>query len=126
MKTSIDVGLIVQDVQSSLEFYMNILGCVPAGEIALPFGHLYRLSFGDSVLKLLLPASKAVARPASLTERVGIQYITLQISNIDDFNQSIMSRQIPIEIPLQELLPGLKVIMIRDPDGNIIELIERS
>lgn len=116
----------MQDVQSSLGFYKNILGAVPAGEVALPFGQLYRLSFGDSVLKLLLPESKAVAQPRGLTERVGIQYITLQISNIDDFSESVMSRQVPIEMPLQELLPGLKVIMIRDPDGNIIELIERS
>lgn len=125
-KTSIDIGVVVQDVHKSIDFYVSILGFVPSGEIQLPFGRLFRLSFGDSVLKLLVPTSPAVAQPSKLTGRAGFQYITLQIANIDEFNEHLLANGIPVEMPLQELLPGLKVVMIHDPDGNIVELIERS
>lgn len=125
-KASIDIGVVVQDVTKSLDFYVNILGLVPLGEISLPFGRLFRLSFGDSVLKLLVPTLPVVAHPSKLTERAGFQYITLQISNIDEFNEHLLANGIHVEMPLQELMPGLKVVMIHDPDGNIVELIERS
>ncbi len=125
-KSSLDVGIVVQDINASLEFYLDILGFNAVGELILPFGHLHRLSYGDSFLKLLVPNHRIVAKPEHLTARAGIQYITLQISNILEFSQSVLEREIPIEMPLQELLPGLSVIMIRDPDGNIVELIERA
>lgn len=125
-KTSIDVGIVTQDSARSIEFYVKIFGFEIIGEITLPFGRLFRLSFGDSVLKLLVPTQPVIAYPSKLTERAGIQYITLQISNIDEFNEYLITNGVSFEMPLQTLLPGLKVVMIHDPDGNIVELIERS
>lgn len=124
-KSALDVGIVVTDLTASLDFYSGLLGLKVAGELYLPFGRLIRLSFGDSFLKLLLPASPPVARSTSLTEHAGIQYITLQISNIDEVNDRIIEWGTSVEMALQELLPGLMVLMLRDPDGNIVELIQR-
>ncbi|MGN6690067.1 MAG: VOC family protein [Sphingopyxis sp.] len=124
-KSALDVGVVVSDLSASLAFYSDLLGLAVAGEIDLPFGKLVRLSFGDSFLKLLSPTSTPQAQSSPLTDRAGIQYITFQISNIDDANARITAEGVPVDMPLQELIPGLKVLMIRDPDGNIVELIER-
>lgn len=124
-KSALDVGVVVSDLSASLQFYSALLGLEIAGEIDLPFGKLVRLAYGDSFLKLLSPPLKPGAETSTLTGRAGIQYITFQISNIDEANAGVIAQGIPVDMPLQELIPGLKVLMVRDPDGNIIELIER-
>jgi catechol 2,3-dioxygenase-like lactoylglutathione lyase family enzyme len=125
-KSALDVGLIVSDIRDSLDFYVDFLDLTFLGEVDLPFGKLYRLAFGASFLKLIVPNSRPRVERSSLTEMSGFRYITFQVNNITAMHEMVKDRGTPFELALQELLPGLLVMMIRDPDGNIVELIERK
>jgi hypothetical protein len=33
---------------------------------------------------------------------------------------------VPFEIEKQELMPGVTIAMVRDPDGNTVEFVQRA
>jgi catechol 2,3-dioxygenase-like lactoylglutathione lyase family enzyme len=47
-KDSLDLGILVSDIKSSLNFYQSILGLKFIEERPLWFGTMYRLRFGSS------------------------------------------------------------------------------
>ena len=54
-KDSLDLGILVSDIKSSLNFYQNILGLKFIEERPLWFGTMHRLRFGSSDFKLIDP-----------------------------------------------------------------------
>jgi catechol 2,3-dioxygenase-like lactoylglutathione lyase family enzyme len=125
-KSCIDVGLVVKDINKSLAFYVNQLGLQKIGEMPTPFGQLHRLSFGDSFVKLIDPKEAPPAGALGLTKSLGFRYLTFQVTNIVEVCAECEKAGVPFELPKQELMPGLTIAMLRDPDGNVVELVERS
>ena len=67
-KESIDLGIVVRDIDAALAFYRDVLGFEPAGDSAMPGGaHMHRLMCGTSMIKLLHfdPAPEAATRIAA-------------------------------------------------------------
>lgn len=124
-KPALDIGLIVSNIDACLDFYVGFLGLEMQGEIDVPFGHMHRLRFGESIVKLTVPRVPASPGARELTAALGMRYLTFPVSNIHELADSVLARGLPQELELQELLPGLLVMMLRDPDGNIVELIQR-
>ena len=54
-KDSLDLGVIVSDIEASLRFYRDILGLEFVGTTPLAFGMMHRLRFGTSDFKLVNP-----------------------------------------------------------------------
>jgi catechol 2,3-dioxygenase-like lactoylglutathione lyase family enzyme len=38
----------------------------------------------------------------------------------------LQDKGIVFEIPEKEVRPGVRIAMVRDPDGNVVEFVERS
>ncbi len=125
-KQCIDIGIVVRDIQKSLAFYVDLLGLTKIGELPLPFGLMHRLGFGDSFVKLVDPKQLPDAGPAGLMAQQGFRYLTFQISNIDDMCAACTAAGVSFEIPKQELMPGVTIAMVRDPDGNTVEFVQRA
>jgi len=125
-KTCVDIGILVHDIQKSLAFYQDLLGLKKIGELPIPFGHMHRLGFGDSFVKLIDPKKMPPAGELGLTKALGFRYLTFQISNIDDVCAACEKAGVPFELPKQELMPGVTVAMVRDPDGNVVEFVQRA
>ncbi len=125
-KRCIDIGLIVKDIAKSLAFYQDLLGLEKIGELPLPFGHMHRLGFGDSFVKLVDPKKVPGAGPIGLTAQLGFRYLTFQIANIDEVCAACERAGVAFEIPKQELMPGVTIAMVRDPDGNVVEFVQRA
>lgn len=125
-KQSIDIGIIVGDIGRSLAFYQDLLGLTKIGELPLPFGHMHRLGFGESFVKLVDPKKVPGNGPTGLTGQLGFRYLTFQISNIDEVCAACAAAGVGFEIPKQELMPGVTIAMVRDPDGNIVEFVQRA
>ena len=125
-KNCVDIGILVSDIQKALGFYEGLLGLEKIQEMPLPFGTMHRMAFGDSFVKLIDPTKVPPAGSVGLTKALGFRYLTFQVTNIDEICAACEAAGIEFEIPKQELMPGVTIAMVKDPDNNTIEFVERA
>jgi len=125
-KNCIDVGIVVSDIKQSLAFYEDLLGLEKIGEMPLWFGTMHRMGFGDSFVKLIDPKEVPPAGPKGLQQGLGFRYLTFQVSNIDEICADCVKAGVTFEIEKQELMPGVTIAMVHDPDGNVVEFVQRA
>jgi catechol 2,3-dioxygenase-like lactoylglutathione lyase family enzyme len=125
-KDSLDLGILVSNINASLKFYQDLLGLKFIEKVPVWFGTMYRLRFGNSDFKLVDPKNKPPKGPVGLDAQIGFRYVTFVIKNISMVCEELKKKGIEFEVPEKELRPGVKIAMVRDPDGNIVEFVERS
>jgi catechol 2,3-dioxygenase-like lactoylglutathione lyase family enzyme len=125
-KDSLDLGIVVSDIKASLNFYQNILGLKFIEEMTVPFGTMYRLRFGNSDFKLINPSTRPPQGPVGLDTQLGFRYVTFVIKNLSKLCIELQSKGIEFFSPEKEIRPGVRMAMVKDPDGNIVEFVERS
>lgn len=125
-KDSLDLGILVSDIKASLEFYRDILGLDYVGEIPVWFGTMHRLRFGSSAFKITQPNTMPTKGPIGLENQLGFRYVTFVIQDLTGLCNELQSRGIEFFLPEKELRPGVRIAMVKDPDGNIVEFVERS
>ena len=125
-KGSIDLGVIVSDIKASLNFYQNILGLEFVGITPVWFGTMHRLRFGTSDLKLIEPKSVPPREIIGLENQLGFRYVTFVIENLSQLCSELKNKGIEFTLPETEVRSGMRVAMVKDPDGNIVEFVERS
>lgn len=122
---AIDVGILVSDIDRSLAFYHTILGLEKVEEVEVWFGRFHRLRFGESFVKLVDPFVPAAANQPKIEDQTGIRYLTFPVRNIDEICAACEQAGVPFEKHKFELRPGVFIAMVRDPDGTIVEFVER-
>ena len=125
-KDSLDLGIVVSDIKASLHFYQDTLGLEFVGEMPLWFGTMYRLRFGTSDFKLILPKATTPKGPVGLENQIGFRYVTFVIRNLSKLCKELQSKGIEFALTEREMRPGVRIAMVKDPDGNIVEFVERS
>jgi catechol 2,3-dioxygenase-like lactoylglutathione lyase family enzyme len=125
-KESLDLGVLVSDIKSSLNFYQNVLGLEFIEERSLWFGTMYRLRFGTSDFKLIVPHTLPPKGPIGLESQLGFRYVTFVIKNLSKLCTELKDKGIGFILPEKEVRPGVRIAMVKDPDGNIVEFVERS
>jgi catechol 2,3-dioxygenase-like lactoylglutathione lyase family enzyme len=125
-RNSLDMGVIVSDIKASLNFYQNILGLEFVGTVPLWFGTMHRLRFGTSDFKLIDPKVLPPRGAVGLENQLGFRYVTFVIKNLSELCADLRKIGIEFTLPEKELLPGVRIAMVKDPDGNIVEFVERS
>ena len=125
-KDSLDLGILVSDIKASLNFYQNILGLEFVGEMPVWFGTMYRLRFGSSDFKLVLPKMPIPKGPIGLENQLGFRYVTFVVKNLSKLCKDLQSKGIEFALTEREIRPGVRIAMVKDPDGNIVEFVERS
>lgn len=125
-KDSVDLGIVVSDINKSLDFYQGLLGLEKSEELPTPFGTLHRLHFGNSDIKLIDPKAVPPAGTIGLEQQLGFRYITFVIKDISTMCSELKDKGVEFTIPETEFRPGVRVAMIKDPDGNIVELVQRG
>lgn len=125
-KNSLDLGVIVRDIKASLNFYQNILGLTYIETIPVWFGTMYRLRFGTSDFKLIEPKIIPPQGPTGLDVQLGFRFVTFVIDNLSDVCTRLQQIGVEFTIPEKETRPGVRIAMVKDPDGNIVEFVERK
>ncbi|WP_173021477.1 VOC family protein [Lewinella sp. W8] len=140
------IGLMVTDLDASINFYQNILGLTPTGGFDLDgdFGRRSGLTdnqplsvktftFGEgpsaTTLKLVTsPPTKAEEHGRYIHDGDGVQYLTVMVNSVSPILERLGAHQIPLlgETPINlgsEENERL-FVLVQDPDGTLVELIE--
>ena len=125
-KDSIDLGIICGDIQASLHFYQTLLGLEKVGEQPATTGTMHRLRFGSSDVKLIDPTVRPGAGPIGIDQQLGFRYLTFVVTNLDAVCQHLEAHNVEFTREKTEIRPGTTIAMVKDPDGNIVEFVERS
>ncbi|MCX8108750.1 MAG: VOC family protein [Verrucomicrobiae bacterium] len=142
-KPVIDIGIVVRDSAASARFYTNAIGFteVPgfpvSGElgkkIGLIDGHpvnvrVFVLGEGDLATRIkLLSFPNVPSRSPDqdyIHSTLGIRYLTIYVNSIQRALERLKKAGVsPIGETPVDLGGGTKIVVVRDPDGNFIELI---
>ncbi len=137
----ISIGVVVTDLDTSLDFYTNIIGMKETGgftvtsELSKQTGLTGGVPLHVKVLKLIDDPSAAEYKLMSfgnekneyekfIQERNGMRYITLFYKSLDKVIERLEANQIKFLSEKPTLIPdGRRFILVQDPDGTFIELI---
>jgi catechol 2,3-dioxygenase-like lactoylglutathione lyase family enzyme len=125
-KDSVDIGIFVGDIKKSLDFYNGLLGLEKIEELQTGFGTLHRLRFGTTDVKLMDPKKVPPVGSIGLEKQLGFRYITFVIRDLSGLCAALKDKGVEFTIPETQIRPGTRIAMVKDPDGNIIEFVERG
>jgi len=125
-KDSLDIGVIVSDIGASLTFYRDILGLQFVGSRPVWFGTMHRLRFGTSDFKLIEPTTVPPRGAPGLENQLGFRYVTFVVKDLSGLCAELAEKGIEFTLTETQIRPGSRIAMVRDPDGNIVEFVERS
>ena len=124
-KGAIDLGICVSDIDASLAFYRDLLGLPFQRTMPAPGGStIHFLQCGDTNIKLWEVAKPpAPAFQGGFHEMAGFRYLTITVGNIEEVVADAEKAGVRFIVPLTELMPGIRIAILADPDGNPIELL---
>ena len=122
----IDLGLVVRDIDAVLPFYRDTVGLPVAMDFPLPGSHMWQLAVGDCMLKLVTHDSTpdAANPPGGSRGGTGLRYFTIGTDDIDAAVAKCEAAGAPIPLPVTALMPGIRIAMVEDPEGNVLEFLE--
>lgn len=139
---TIQFGVVVSDLQKSLDFYTNIMGMTKTGsfdvdeEFAKRSGLTGGEPFSVTILKLkdsteatewkLMSFGQKGShpRPEYIQDDTGVQYVTINVTSMKPFLDRIREHNVKLlgDTPTN-LDDNREFVLIQDPDGTFIELI---
>lgn len=130
-RTAVDLGVVIRDSKRSLAFYRDLLGFTHEGDMAMPVGGggtMHRLRCGESLIKLVKfdAVPEASAPAGGIDAATGYRYLTLHVSNLDELVAACKEAGVKVSVPIAEIRPGVRISMVRDPDGNLVEFVETA
>lgn len=138
----INIGVVVADLNRSIDFYVNGIGMTKASGFTLDKDFTKRsglsggIPFSITVLKLenspeatefkLMSFEKKAEhrKPTFVQDDLGIQYITINVKSL----KPIIERLTKLNIKFLGSTPtilnkDMHFLLVQDPDGNFVELI---
>jgi len=128
-KAALDIGIVTRRPEAMLAFYRDLLGLKLESVMDMPGGGVMnRLRVGDSLLKIiqLLPEPRNDVMPGGIRTATGCRYWSIDISNLDESLDAIEREGYKIRLGRKSIRRGVDIAMIEDPDGNWLELVEKS
>jgi len=139
---AISIGVVVADLEKSIDFYTNVIGMTKTGGFSVDENFTKRsglnagIAFDVTVLKLedtpQAPEWKLMSFyrkpshpwPKYMTDDNGIQYVTIFVTSMKPFLERIKRYNVKLlSEPGLKLEDGRSFVLIQNPDGTFIELI---
>lgn len=141
---TVDVGVVVSDLERSLNFYTNVLGMEQIGtwHSSKEMSTAYDINSGKAfdIIDLKLDCEGYVLKyklnntPGNITkdstlnsesknygfEELGTRYLTINVKDINPFIERIKKNS--IKFKLVTLPDGYRVVLLHDPDGALLEI----
>ena len=147
LSTTIDIGCVVSDIEKSVKFYTEAVGFTEVTGFTVPADfakesgltdskqldiRVLVLGEGDAATKLKLMQIKSgtnqKADHAHIDSTLGLSYITVVVKSTDEALARLVAAGVkpiaegPATLP-NSLNPALSLTIVRDPDGNMVELV---
>ncbi|MGV8832809.1 MAG: VOC family protein [Devosia sp.] len=124
------VGMTSRDAERTIAFYCDLLGLRLALRKSQPSGELLFLDAGGGMLEIMIPAAAGLDRSRDvLPTEAGMRHLTFAFSDVDAMLAKLEAAGVevverPRDAHNREMVK--RVAFVRDPDGIIVELIERA
>ena len=117
-------GINVDDLDRSVEFYTQVLGLQEKTKIDL--GELHEVMVGGEDDRTAILLVKHADRTDVPTPGTGFEKIVLVADDVDAlYQRATLGGGTAVKEPWTIAKLGMKVALVRDPDGYLIELIEQ-
>lgn len=145
-KPTIDVGIVVSDLEKAAKFYTDAIGFteVPGFEVPADFAkdagltdakplkiRVFVLGEGEGATSLKLMQVEGESKKSDNTyinSQLGISYLTIAVTSTDKALERLAKAGVkpiakgPQPLPAN-LNPDFALTIVRDPDGNLVELV---
>ena len=141
MQHPADVGVVVSDMDRSLDFYTNVMGMTKVGEfrpgqplvddLGLTDGkpvHVVFMKFNDepgAPRYKLVQIEGVVSPPIGESFKPGLRYLTVFVEDLapylkrlEERNIELINKVTPVTMP-----NGGQILLFQDPDGALIEVV---
>ncbi len=123
VKPTLDVGIVVSDMDKAKAFYGGVLGLNETTPLPMPDGTtMTRYLSGTATIKLRA-FPKAAKHPAAAREAVGFRLLTIYVTDLDSILARWKTNGGPEPRRIAAQTKGAQVAFVADPDGNPIELV---
>jgi catechol 2,3-dioxygenase-like lactoylglutathione lyase family enzyme len=141
-KSAISIGVVVEDLDKTLEFYQNVVGMVKVSEFAVDSEKAKKMGLSDgerfdvTVLKLENNETATELKLMSFNKKTssknrnyipdenGIRYITIFIKSMTPLLERIKKHSVKTLGETPTMLDAERqFVLIQDPDGNFVEFI---
>ncbi|WP_323014701.1 VOC family protein [Devosia sp.] len=123
------IGTTSGDMDRTIAFYCGLLGLALRLRKPVPGGELAFLDAGGGMLEVMAPSAGATRSRDIPAGEAGMRHLTLAVSDVDALIERLEAADVDIvERPRPAQNPELirRVAFVRDPDGIVVELIERA
>ena len=123
----IDIGIVVRDIDATLPFYRDALGLKLEVDFDLPGGsHMWMFAAGPCKVKLVThsPTPEAGNPPGGSNGGTGLRYLTINVDDIEAAVAACEAVGAPVPLPILQMMPGVRIAMVEDPEGNWIEFLQ--
>jgi glyoxylase I family protein len=129
------VGLSVADLESAAEWYVSALGyarelTLRVDAIELDIVMLVHPNSGDRLELLHRPGSRPGLRPANPGEAALSQsfgHVAFDVRGVDAaYTRLVALGAREVMAPRASPEPGVRMAFVADPEGNLLELLDRS
>jgi catechol 2,3-dioxygenase-like lactoylglutathione lyase family enzyme len=128
MITGIEVGIVTADAAGLAAFYRDGLGFSVESVRTFPQGAVHRLRSGTAHCKLYQPAEGLVDRPPAEPwyAHPGMAYGALLVDDADAVVARARAAGATVLVEVVAHRPGARYSLLRDPEGNVWEILEES
>lgn len=122
---ALEVGFVSSEPARIMDFYTRAFGFGLVSSFSSEAGTVYKLRYGEARIKIFAPATEPQSTADEpLGSRQGICYLSLYISDVDQSLSRAIEEGATVLIPPVAHRPGASMSLIRDPTGNIVELLQ--
>ncbi|MEY7849497.1 VOC family protein [Natrarchaeobius sp. A-rgal3] len=131
------VGITVDDLEETLPFYRDVLGFPVADRFDVSgeafstvvgvegaSAEFVHLEAGGVRVELVEYGFDATEMPTPTLERPGASHVGFAHEDVETFYEGL-PEDVPTTSEPQTTASGSTVLFVRDPEGNLVELIER-
>jgi predicted enzyme related to lactoylglutathione lyase len=121
----VDVGFVSAD-RTLVDFWARVFELEELPSITLEPGTVCRLQGPAGVVKVMLPA-EAPEPPVPVSPfyaLAGLRYLTLWVDDLEQVINRAVAEGARVERGPVELVPGVRIAVLEDPEGNAIEVAQ--
>jgi lactoylglutathione lyase len=129
------VGLAVAGLEAAAAWFCDVFGLVPelslrVDAIDLSIEMLIHPEFGYRLELLHRPGSDGQVKPADPAQaarREGYGHVAFDVADLDGaYDRAVARGARPVMPPCPAPEPGVRMAFVADPEGNLIELLNRG